>query len=513
MIIYFVYRYGMNYRSFHLNVEPSTKIIDLILNNKSSFKYISAIHANYAILGIDIYKTYDLSKQKFSFLFYKGKILENDRTIKYYNIEDYDTINFEIDNNAVGAGIWDGIKNDIDLKIGFDVNLAKREELKINLIHFDLNMTNSENYEYYNNFKVDVVGGFYAVDDLNILKNYLDKIKEKNIHFILITSGSSAKKVIPICQKYPFIKEIIIFCFNYSKHKHFIDDYPGYVNHVFTDIISVYKYLKSYTDLEYEVYKINYQKKSFFSQEEIKMEKQYLQCPVISATEYDKCFFLVHRAYSHFFHKINDNKEKPMFRADNYTKILEALYDINKKNLLEKFKKLVNLDDNNTFVEESLRVYTSENDFCYLFNSIMRNFETGIIKFAYYMGPLLYGLNKYVLENPSFAILKDMKLFRIIEISELDFYLYKLNIGHIICFPALTSTSSKEINFEPTDLAKKISNKNKEHLTKIKLIFNYKYKKGNISPGIIIEDKKDSKGEYISKCPLENEVLLFLLLL
>ena len=36
----------------------------------------------------------------------------------------------------------------------------------------------------------------------------------------------------------------------------------------------------------------------------------------------------------------------------------------------------------------------------------MRNFEKGLISFAYYMGPLLYGLNKYVKENPNFAISK-----------------------------------------------------------------------------------------------------------
>ena len=34
-------------------------------------------------------------------------------------------------------------------------------------------MTNQENYFYFNKFKVDVVGGFHAIDDLDILKKYL----------------------------------------------------------------------------------------------------------------------------------------------------------------------------------------------------------------------------------------------------------------------------------------------------------------------------------------------------
>ena len=79
------------------------------------------------------------------------------------------------------------------------MNLIKRNELYVNLIHFDSNITNSENYEYFNNFKVDVEGGFYAIDDINIFRCYLGKIKEKNISFIVLCSGSSGKQIIPIC--------------------------------------------------------------------------------------------------------------------------------------------------------------------------------------------------------------------------------------------------------------------------------------------------------------------------
>ena len=39
------------------------------------------------------------------------------------------------------------------------MSLIKRDELNVNLIHFDKNMTNSENYDFSNSFKIDVVGG------------------------------------------------------------------------------------------------------------------------------------------------------------------------------------------------------------------------------------------------------------------------------------------------------------------------------------------------------------------
>ncbi len=41
------------------------------------------------------------------------------------------------------------------------------------------------------------------------------------------------------------------------------------------------------------------------------------------------------------------------------------------------------------------------------------------------------------------------------------------------------------------------------------MIFKYTHQKGNISPGIIIEDKKLKDGSYLSCHPKEKEVLLF----
>ena len=44
---------------------------------------------------------------------------------------------------------------------------------------------------------------------------------------------------------------------------------------------------------------------------------------------------------------------------------------------------------------------------------------------------------------------------------------------------------------------------------RVKLIFKYYHEIDNISPGIIIEDKKGYDGEYISANPYEKEVILF----
>ena len=308
-------------------------------------------------------------------------------------------------------------------------NLLKRDELNVNLIYFDLKMTNKENYQYFNNFKVDVVGGFHAIDDLNILQQYLEKIKDKDIPFIVISSGTSGKDVILICKQYSLIKEIIIFCSNYKYNEHYLKEYPNFVKKVLIDIKQVYEYIKTFGVDKYKNAIENYwnEEKYIFSSNEKRMDKQLQQCPLISSIEYDRCYFLIHKIYSHFFGDMNNKNEHKIFKTENFNKILDYLnqYSFEKEDEKDFFKKcfkiLLNLENNDDFVEKSIRLYNGESNFCYLFNRVMRNFEKGLISLAYYMGPLLYGLNKYVKDNPSFAMSKTMKLYRIIQCSKLDF--------------------------------------------------------------------------------------------
>ena len=254
----------------------------------------------------------------------------------------------------------DEADQDIGQDIGFDFSLLKRNELNVNLIHFDLNMTNPENYDYYNNFKVDVVGGFHAMDNLDMFQKYLEKINSKNIPFIVMSSGSSGKDVIPICKQYPFVKEVIIFCGNYDYNKHYLDEYPGYVKKVFTEIKDVYKYISSFGPDKYKegIKKYRNSDQFIFSYDDIKMDKQLEQCPVITAYEYDKCYFLVHRAYSHFFGDINNKNDQVTFTKNNFNKIKDLINNSsiidssNKEELRSKFQSLI---DCKNFAELSIR--------------------------------------------------------------------------------------------------------------------------------------------------------------
>ena len=512
MIIFFINSIYTS-ESFYLEVNPNDTIFEVLKKNglidfeylrkqfdSNSNSHLFTHRFKYKKISSfdDFLEKYEIVKGFNLFISLKNN------NIKEYSLLVYDRNPFEV----CGGGFIDNIKNEIDLSIGFDMSLIKREELNVNLIHFDRNMTNFENYGYFNNFKVDVVGGFYAIDDINIFRNYLEKIKEKDIPFIVLCSGSAGKDIIPICKQYSFIEEVIIFCLNYSYNEHYINEYPGYVKKVLTSINSVYDYIKTFGEKYKQNIEIsNTNEKYKFSDNEISMKSQFLQCPVITAEEYDRCYFLVHRAYSYFFGDMDDKYEKPKFIYQNYNKIIDCIHKLHgeTKDLYEQFRGLLNLENNNIFIEKAIREYTKESSFCYLLNKMMRNFESGLISLAYYMGPFLYGLNKYVKENPDFSMLKDMTLYRYINCSKLDFYLYKINKGHIICFPSITSTSSKDKGFCPTSYG----NNDSDEKIRIKLIIKYHYEYGNKSPGIKIEDKKGTNGYYLSCFPNENEVILF----
>ena len=437
------------------------------------------------------------------------KKIENKIETKNKEIIDFDKKNIK------NECYIDNLIEEEDKTIGFDLSLLKRKELNVNLIYFDLNIRSSENFEYYNHFKVDVVGGFIAIDNLNLLKRYLEAIESKNIPFIIISPGSSGKKIIQICKKFSFVKEVIIFCRTYEYNKHYLKEYPGYVKKVLTSIDDLYKYIQTFGSDKSKLSKA-ISDQFVFSKDQIQMNRQLEQSPVISAYEYDNCYFLIHRAYAHFFGDIKDKRSLTTFNDSNFQKIQDYINNseiIEKKEKKELIEKFESLEGRNNFVELGIRLYTGESTFCYIFNRTMRNFEKGLISLAYYMGPFLYGLNKYVYDNPrDFAFKENMVLFRNIECSILDFYLYAINRNHIICFPSITSTSTEPQQFKTTNLAKKV-NKNdgipKEDLIKITMIFYYNHEKGNISPGIIIKDNKGKDGKYLSKHKNENEVILF----
>ena len=445
-----------------------------------------------------------------------GQLLEDKLTLESYNINEQTTLRLALKKKVVYSdNIKDGLltfyENDA-IQSEFIKKNLKENELNVNLIQFDLNIRNKENYKYFNDFKINVVGDFHNIDDLSDLEECLTKLKYKDIPYIVISSGSSGKDVIPICLKFPFVKEVIIFCGTYEYNKHYLEEYPGYVKKVLISIQQVYEYIKTFGD-EFKdgIEKYMKQNKYIYSS----YDYQFQPCPIISSYEYDKFYFLVHKINSEFFVDINNKNEESLFKKDNLNKIFDYLTqlkfeDDNVKNIIkDKFNSLACLNNNNQFIEQAIKLYINENSFYYIFNRVMRNFGKGIIDLSNFMGPFLYGLNKYVKDNPNSALTKKVKLSKIIKCSKLDFSQYKLNLGHIICLTSFISTTSANIRYKTRKSSQKTDDIDNNGMMIVRLKFKYFPENGSLSPGIIIENKKSKENIFSLFLQKEIEVLLF----
>ena len=435
-----------------------------------------------------------------------------------FDIEEEEEIDYEnlvIDENQIHKECYiDNIKDEKDLNIGFDPEevLKNREELKINLLYFDKNLTKSgDSYNYYKQFKVNIVGGFYASDEIDIFEMYLDKMKEENKipPYVVVTYPKFFEDIYKICKEYKFIKEIIIIHRNKQRFEDYLKKYKDLLKYVAKNYDDLVDYLKKMGDLtsNWNSFLRLFSSSRIFTSNEIQMDRQLSSCPIITAFEYDELYFLVHRAYAHFFTNVSGRRNPkfenwPKFEDSNYNKIKQFLdqkkFERNVyEELDEKFKSLKNIED---FTEKAIRCYTGEGYFCYTLNKVMREFEKGLIKLSYYMGPFLFGLNKYALEHPEKGLNQDTTLYRKLVVNPLDKYIYKLAVGHIICFPALTSTSIMENIFHPTQKSSEVNNNNNDSIS-LEMIIKYKHRDGNISPALNIEDFSVHKKE--------NERLLF----
>ena len=385
-----------------------------------------------------------------------------------------------LDKISVSSGQYDPqkfLKNKIFSLEGID---RRKDLFYLNLIHYDENMKNSENIDYYKRFKLNVVGGFHAIDNFEIFKKFIEKMKNNpnKIHYILVTSGSASEKIMKYCHDFEFIKEIIIVCYDLRKYKKMYDKN--------TEMGQKFYKLKlisaSYSQVE------DYLSKIKFDNSEIAYYKQLTFTPIISYFEYEKCYFSIHRLISYFF---DEEWNAPKYTEECLTKIKKCIETIS--DIQENDKKLIKdtvkkLKESNNFGKDCVKTYTEEGVYRIL-NKVMRDIGRGYIDLVYFFGPYDYGFFKYLHDNPNKGIKSDITLERNITLNELDYYVYTLSEGEIICFPSFTSTSTISNNpFSPTPGALKLNGIDPNTCKFVKMIFHYYYKKGNISPGIYVDD-------------------------
>ena len=374
----------------------------------------------------------------------------------------------------------------IKIKIASLTKEIQINKLKINLIFFYEDFSD-ENIDLYNRLKLDVLGGYFGIRRIDIFKKLLEEIKkdESGASFILISIGSSFKKIAEICKYFDCIKYIIIFCMKVNMYG---DEYGTYLKiKLITDNQNeIYDYLKCISDNEPDYDK--------------NLKNLLNHNLLISFYEYENYYYIHHKMLSFFFKK---NFSELGFCNDYMKKVfnfIEHNTDLNKNRKNELKEIIENLKDSENFLNDILKFYTSESKYIYLFNKTMRNMEVGMERLSFLIGPMYYNLVRYLMNENQDLIFNERKtLYRNIYINQYDLESYYMAEGKIICFPSFTSTSFKK-GFEPTYNALKINNLYNEKIL-LKMELSYSPEFNNIPQGMILEDFSSNKNE--------EEVLLF----
>ena len=95
------------------------------------------------------YNIYGFDPSKVKNEIYTGEEEEDDK-LEYKKYQPQNKVFIDFDNvNVENECYIDNLVEEEDKDIGFDLSLLKRNELYINLIYFDTNITNGENYKLY----------------------------------------------------------------------------------------------------------------------------------------------------------------------------------------------------------------------------------------------------------------------------------------------------------------------------------------------------------------------------
>ena len=332
--------------------------------------------------------------------------------------------------------------------MGSNYNIVEKKNFlsaNVNVIYFDEGIIS--NFETHLNFlliKKIVKGALFGLEDYSLLKKVVELIKKSDSPpFILITSGSSAEKILPELHKENFIYDILIFCYNLNKYIYLKKQYSKIKlieNRDFENIINFLK-KKNYTLAQ------NKKRATFLKNE-----------PLITFSEYEDYYYQYHHVIAKVYNKnrlfLSQNDKNNLLYYINYRKTEAELI-------------LNNLRNDNKFAENIINVYTKESPICYVLNKKLRQLDP---KTYYYIKnyacSTLYSLNYYYQKNPNQGKIEKV-LYRALSMKLADILLYKVCEGDIICYPGFTSTCISEISPDKfKDIDKKEKNKSNSSFTK-----------------------------------------------
>ena len=332
-----------------------------------------------------------------------------------------------------------GSKNDKPKNITFENLIYYNEDIHLG----------SESYKDAKSLKNMKNGSFFPVNNLTSLKELVAKLRNisNDLSFGLITSGSYADKAIPVCST--LVNYVIIYCYYIERHLDLKIKYPKVkqVYNIFSNVVSDLNqhWISSYNN-------------------------NLIANKFITFDEYLNNYINLHIKISTFF---NINYFDVGYNKTYRNKFIDYIKTKNVKNSHNIIYFVDSVEEGN--VKEFINAYTGETELCYSLNKWLRNCNTSDYEqIKYFAGPFSYILYKFAYYNKSEGVYNSKTFYRKMTIKLSDYYLYKISIGELICYPAFTSTSAKDIskyNF-PTSIASEVNNINHNDISVV-LIINY----------------------------------------
>ena len=100
--------------------------------------------------------------------------------------------------------------------------INKIKKYNLNILYYDEHLRDEEeNSDNCSFIEMNINGTFYGCHNFELFKIICEKIKNKNKEFILLSSGSAAKKIYDYCSNIKEIREYYIYCFYKEKYNTF----------------------------------------------------------------------------------------------------------------------------------------------------------------------------------------------------------------------------------------------------------------------------------------------------
>ena len=101
------------------------------------------------------------------------------------------------------------------------------KKYNLNIIYYDEHLRDEEeNSDNCSFIEMNINGTFYGCHNFKLFKLVCEKIKNNQKQFILISSGSAAKKIYDYCSNIKEIREYFIYCWLKDKYMPLMDQYP-----------------------------------------------------------------------------------------------------------------------------------------------------------------------------------------------------------------------------------------------------------------------------------------------